>query len=81
MLGRRSAQLSCADMDQWWKRIPPTSRWAQIRHWRETHWPDEAFAAWYHHGGRPSIPPSCLATLPVGMKRAQIILSSSTRRL
>ncbi len=63
MLGRRINQLSMADMDQWWRRIPPTSRWAQIRAWSQDHWPDDRFAAWYTEGGRPSIPPSFMVTL------------------
>ena len=65
MLGRRSRQLSLSDTDEWWKRIPPTSRWAQVRQWSLAHWPDERFAAWYAEDGqgRPSIPPSYMVTL------------------
>lgn len=65
MLGHRSSQLSLADADEWWKRIPPTSRWAQVRQWSLAHWPDERFAAWYAADGqgRPSIPPSYMVTL------------------
>ena len=63
MLGRRTSQLSLADVDGWWKRIPPTSRWAQIRAWSQKHWTDDRFAAWYTDGGRPSIPPSFMVTL------------------
>lgn len=63
MLGRRTSQLSLADADGWWNRIPPTSRWAQIRAWSQQHWTDDRFAAWYTDGGRPSIPPSFMVTL------------------
>lgn len=47
MLGRRSPQLSLSDTDEWWQRIPPTSRWAQVRQWSLAHWSDARFAAWY----------------------------------
>ena len=65
MLGRRSPQLSLSDTDAWWKRIPPTSRWAPVRQWALAHWPDTRFAPWYAEDGqgRPSIPPSYMVTL------------------
>lgn len=63
MLGRRTNQFSFADVDEWWRKIPSTSRWAQIRGWSQSHWPDEAFALWYADTGRPSIPPSYMVTL------------------
>ena len=65
MLGRRTPPLSLSDTDEWWKRIPRTSRWAQVRQWSLAHWPDDAFAAWYadEGQGRPSIPPSYRVTL------------------
>ncbi|MHB9145078.1 MAG: transposase [Symbiobacteriia bacterium] len=63
MLGRRTNQFSFADVDEWWRKIPATSRWTQIRGWSQRHWQDEVFALWYADTGRPSIPPSYMVTL------------------
>lgn len=63
MLGKRSKQLSIADVDGWQKRIPRHSVWYEMREWSDAHLSDEAFAGWYAQNGRPSIPPSYMVTL------------------
>jgi len=63
MLGRRSRQLSIADVDGWQNRIPRQSVWYRMREWSKAHLTDEAFAEFYSRHGRPSIPPSYMVTL------------------
>ena len=63
MLTRRSGQLSLADTDEWYRKIPERSVWHQLRRWSEEHIHDEDFAHWYAATGRPSIPPSFMMTL------------------
>ena len=63
MLGRRPTQTSFADTDEWYKRIPARSVWAQLRAWTTAHLHDADFAHWYAEGGRPSIPPSIILPL------------------
>lgn len=63
MLGRRSPQTSFADTDEWYKRIPARSVWAQMRAWTAAHLHHEDFAHWYAETGRPSIPPSIIVPL------------------
>jgi len=63
MLGRRPTQTSFADTDEWYKRIPARSVWAQVRAWTAAHIHDEDYADWYQETGRPSIPPSFVLPL------------------
>ena len=63
MLGRRPTQTTFADTDEWYKRIPARSVWAQIRAWTAAHLHDADFAHWYAETGRPSIPPSIIVPL------------------
>jgi hypothetical protein len=63
MLGHRTPQTSFADTDEWYKRIPARSVWAQMRAWTAAHIQDADYADWYQEGGRPSIPPSFVIPL------------------
>ena len=63
VLGRRTGQVSIADVDGWYEKIPKRSVWYQLRQWSVSHLRDEAFEAWYAERGRPSIPPSYMLTL------------------
>jgi transposase len=63
LLGHRPSQTSFADTDEWYKRIPARSVWAQMRAWTAAHLHDADFAHWYAETGRPSIPPSLIVPL------------------
>ena len=63
MLGKRTRQVSIADVDGWYEKIPKRSFWHRIRTWSAASLSDDAFAAWYSPVGRPSIPPSYMLTL------------------
>ncbi len=63
MLGRHTPQTSFADTDEWYKRIPAGSVWAQVRAWTAAHIHDADYQAWYAETGRPSIPPSFVIPL------------------
>ncbi len=63
MLGKRTRQLSIADVDGWRDRIARHSVWFRMHEWSDVHLSDEAFAGWYAQNGRPSIPPSYMVTL------------------
>ena len=63
MLGRRSRQITLADVDGWQDRIPVKSVWYRMRAWSEAHLNDDAFAGWFATNGRPSVPPSYMVTL------------------
>ena len=63
MMGRRPTQTSFADTDEWYKRIPARSVWAQVRAWTAAHIHDDDYADWYQETGRPSIPPSFVLPL------------------
>jgi len=63
VLGRRPPQTSFADMDEWYKRIPTRSVWAQVRAGTAAHIHDEDYADWYQETGRPYIPSSFLMPL------------------
>ena len=63
MLGRRSPQMSFADVDQWWKSIAKNSIWQSIRTWSEAALDDDCFTHWYSNLGRHSVPPSFIITL------------------
>ncbi|MDA8193856.1 MAG: IS1182 family transposase [Thermaerobacter sp.] len=63
MLGRYQRKLTFADLDGWEQAIPPTSIYAQIRHWMAEHFRDEDFADWYGSTGRPSKPPTVVLAL------------------
>ncbi len=63
MLGRHTPQTSFADTDEWYKRMPPGSVWAQVRTWTAAPIHDDDYQAWYAETGRPSIPPSFVIPL------------------
>jgi transposase len=63
LLGRRRGQVSIADVDGWYKKIPHNSFWRRIHDWSGTTLSDDQFADWYAPTGRPSIPPSYMLTL------------------
>jgi len=63
VLGRRTGQISIADVDGWYEKIPKRSVWYQLRQWSLANLKDEVFAKWYAERGRPSIPPSYMLTL------------------
>lgn len=59
MLGKKTAQLNFADMDDWFKKIPTSSFYYRLRKWADENIKDEDFAALFPAStGRPSLPPS-----------------------
>jgi transposase len=65
VLQKRTRQLSLADTDNWFKKIPETSVWHRLRTWREDNLTDEQFAPMYSNIGRPSVPPTYMMALLV----------------
>lgn len=65
MLRKRVHQLSLADTDNWFKKIPEKSFWHRLRTWSEQNLTDEQFADMYSSIGRPSVPPTYMTTLLV----------------
>lgn len=63
MLGHHTPQTAFADTDEWYKRIPARSVWAELRAWTAAHIHDDDYRAWYAETGRPSIPPSFVIPL------------------
>lgn len=63
MLGKRTRQISIADVDGWYDKIPKKSFWYRMRQWSTATLSDDAFASWYAAVGRPSVPPSYMLTL------------------
>lgn len=63
MYRRRQQQLSLADTDNWFRKIPKNSFWYRFRTWADEHLKDETFADMYKDGGRPAIPPSYMVSL------------------
>lgn len=63
MFRQRQRQLSLADMDNWFKKIPKRSFWHRFRTWADEHLKDENFGDMYAEIGRPAISASYMVSL------------------
>ncbi|QSO48083.1 transposase [Alicyclobacillus mengziensis] len=65
MLREHIRQLSFADTDGWYKKIPTKSFWYRIRAWADENLQDSMFAHMYSGMGRPSVPPTYMTVLTI----------------
>ena len=65
MLREHVRQLSFADTDGWYEKIPKKSFWYRIRAWADENLRDSMFAHMYSEIGRPSVPPTYMTVLMI----------------